>query len=316
MARAAMRTTLIWCDMNIYLKRLLVFIVAMFVLSSIVAMFLLPTSADIIHEQESPYQTVFVSEANGIRRMHAGSLLDRSSAMDLNDPYRHVYEYTAMMMLVCGYVDAPKKILVVGLGGGTVTRTLRMIYPDAQITNVEFDPVVVDMARRYFGYVEDANMKLVVEDARRWLRSTTERFDMIFLDAYHGGYIPFHLTTREFLEIVRERLSKGGVVCSNTWTNQALSDRESATYHAVFGGFHHYIGKLSTNRIVVAAPGGLPSSEAVRARLAELDVTRKPERLYLKGLFEDHFEPHPTWPDDAKILTDDHAPVNLLKDEK
>jgi spermidine synthase len=66
----------------------------------------------------------------------------------------------------------------------------------------------------------------------------------------------------------------------------------------------------------VAAPGGLPSSEEVRARLAELDVTRKPERLYLKGMFEDHFEPNPTWPDDAKILTDDHAPVNLLKDEK
>ena len=47
-----------------------------------------------------------------------------------------------MMMLVSGYVDAPKKILVVGLGGGTVTRTLRMIYPDAEITNVEFDPEI------------------------------------------------------------------------------------------------------------------------------------------------------------------------------
>ena len=248
--------------------------------------------------------------------MHVGSLLDRSSAMDLKDPYRHVYEYTAMMMLVSGYVDAPKKILVVGLGGGTVSRTLRMIYPDAQITNVEFDPEIVALARQYFGFVEDPKMKLVVEDARRWLRSTKEQFDMILLDAYHGGYIPFHLTTREFLEIVRERLSQGGVVCSNTWTNQALADRESATYDAVFGGFHHYIGKLSTNRIIVAAPGGLPSPEQVRNRLAELGDMRKPERLDLKGMFEKHFEPNPTWPAGTKILTDDHAPVNLLKDEK
>ena len=248
--------------------------------------------------------------------MHVGSLLDRSSAMDLKDPYRHVYEYTAMMMLVSGYVDAPKKILVVGLGGGTVSRTLRMIYPDAQITNVEFDPEIVALARQYFGFVEDPKMKLGVEDARRWLRNTTEQFDMILLDAYHGGYIPFHLTTREFLEIVRERLSQGGVVCSNTWINQALADRESATYHAVFGDFHHYIGRLSTNRIIVAAPGGLPSPEQVRNRLAELGDTRKPERLDLKGMFEKHFEPNPTWPDGTKILTDDHAPVNLLKDEK
>ena len=265
----------------------------------------MPTSADVIDDEESPYQTIFISENNGIRRMHVGSLLDRSSAMDLKDPYRHVYEYTAMMMLVSGYVDAPKKILVVGLGGGTVTRTLRMIYPDAEITNVEFDPEIVAMARQYFGYAEDAKMKLVVEDARRWLRRTTEQFDMILLDAYHGGYIPFHLTTREFLEIVRERLSQGGVVCSNTWISQALADRESATYHAVFGGFHHYIGKLSTNRIVVAAPSGLPSPEEVRDR---------PERLDLKGMFENHFEPNPTWPDGTKVLTDDYAPVNLLKD--
>lgn len=302
--------------MKVSLTRFFIFFVAIIAAVSIFALYLLPTSADIIDEKESPYQTIFISEENGIRRMHVGSLLDRSSAMDLNDPYRHVYEYTAMMMLASGYMDAPKKILIVGLGGGTVTRTLRMIYPDAEITNVEFDPEIVAMARQYFGYAEDEKMKLVVEDARRWLRTTTEQFDMILLDAYHGGYIPFHLTTREFLEIVRERLSQGGVVCSNTWIKQNLADRESATYHAVFGNFHHYIGKWSTNRIIVAAPSGLPAPEEVRNRLAELEITRKPERLDLSGMFENLFEPNPTWPDDTKILTDDHAPVNLLKDEK
>jgi len=220
-----------------------------------------------------------------------------------------------MMMLVSGYVDTPKNILVVGLGGGTVTRTLRMIYPDAEITNVEFDPEIVTVAKQYFSYTEDAKMKLVVEDARRWLRGTTEQFDMILLDAYHGGYIPFHLTTREFLEIVRERLAPGGVVCSNTWTSQALADRESATYHEVFGSFHHYIGKWSTNRIIIAAPSGLPSPGEVRNRLMEVETARKPERLDLKGMFDSLFKSNPTWPEGTNILTDDHAPVNLLKDE-
>lgn len=302
--------------MNRKSKNYFVIFITAFLSMGLLAFYILPTSGDIIHETESPYQTIFISESNGIRRMHVGSLLDRTSAMDLNDPYRHVYEYTAMMMLVSGYVDAPKKILVVGLGGGTVTRTLRLVYPDAEITNVEFDPEIVAMARRYFDYAEDGRMKLVVEDARRWLRGTTERFDMILLDAYHGGYIPFHLTTREFLEIVRERLSQGGVVCSNTWIDQDLADRESATYHAVFGDFHHYVGKLSTNRIIVAAPGALPSPEEVRNRLAALETSRKPERLDLQDMFDAHFTPNPTWPAGTKILTDDHAPVNLLKDGK
>jgi len=280
------------------------------------AFYLLPTSADIIHEVESPYQTIFISEANGIRRMHVGSLLDRTSAMDLKDPYRHVYEYTAMMMLVSGYVDMPQQILVVGLGGGTVSRTLRRIYPDAEITNVEFDPVVVDMARQYFGYAEDDRMKLAVEDARRWLRGTKERFDVIVLDAYHGGYIPFHLTTREFLELVRERLAPGGAVCANTWIDQALAERESATYHAVFGSFHQYVGKWSTNRIIVASPGGVPSRGEVRARLAALESARRPEGLDLTGMFGELFDSNPVWPAGTEILTDDHAPVNLLKEGK
>lgn len=280
------------------------------------AFYLLPTVADIIHEAESPYQTIYISEANGIRRMHAGSLLDRTSAMDLQDPHRHVYEYTAMMMLVSGYVDTPQKILVVGLGGGTVTRTLRRLYPDAEITNVEFDPVIVAVARQYFGYVEDDRMELVVEDARLWLRGTKERFDIIVLDAYHGGYIPFHLTTREFLELIRERLEPGGAVCTNTWIDQDLAERESATYHAVFGSFHHYLGKWSTNRIIVAAPGGVPSRGEVRARLEALESARRPEGLNLTGMFKDLFDPNPAWPADTEILTDDHAPVNLLKEEK
>ncbi len=301
---------------KINLSRFFVFLAISCLFVAVLVFFLLPTSADIIHETESPYQTIFISEANGIRRIHVGSLLDRTSAMDLNDPYRHVYEYTAMMMLVSGYVDAPKKILVVGLGGGTVTRTLRMIYPDAEITNVEFDPEIVAMARQYFGYAEDGKMKLVVEDARRWLRGTTEQFDMILLDAYHGGYIPFHLTTREFLEIVRERLAQGGVVCSNTWIDQDLADRESATYQAVFGGFHHYVGKWSTNRIIVAAPSGLPSPDEVRSRLAALEAMRKPKHLDLKDMFENLFKSNPSWPVGTKILTDDYAPVDLLMDEK
>ena len=64
-----------------------------------------------------------------------------------------------------------------------------------------------------------------------------------------------------------------------------------------------------------AGHSGLPSPEGVRNRLAEVEAARKPERIDLKGMF-DLFEPNPTWPEGTKILTEIHAPVNLLKDEK
>lgn len=280
-----------------------------------VAAFYLPlTAGDVIYETESPYQSIFITESRGIRRMHVGSLTDRTSAMDLQKPYRHVYEYTALMMVALGYVEAPEKVLVVGLGGGTLTRTLRLLLPDAEIVNVEFDPEIVAMARRFFSYAEDDRMRLVVQDVRRWMRDSDERFDLIFLDAYHGGYIPFHLTTREFLTIVKAHLTPSGVVCANTWTSQRLADRESATYHEVFDDFHHYLGYRSSNRIIVASPESLPGPETIRQRLAEIQNRRAPEHMELESLFERHFDSDPTWAGNAAVLTDDHAPVNLLKD--
>lgn len=273
-----------------------------------------PTALDVIHETESPYQSIFITERDGVRRMHVGSLRDRTSALDLEDPRRHVFEYTALMLLGLGYVEPPRNILVVGLGGGTITRALRRLCPEAAITNVEFDPEIVAAARTYFGYAEDERMRLVVRDARQWLRNTPERFDLIVLDAYHGGYIPFHLTTREFLELVRSRLAPGGAVCANTWVNQRLAERESATYAAVFGTFHHFLGRRSTNRIIVAMDRELPEPGRVRARLAELTARWPGAAPDLAALFEGTFAPDPAWPPDARVLVDDHAPVNLLKE--
>lgn len=293
----------------------LALMLALFGISIIVVVAWLPqSSANIIFQTESPYQSIYISEVNGVRIMHAGSLLERSSAMDLQEPYRHIYEYTAMMMLALGYVREHRNFLVAGLGGGTATRTLRRLYPDARIVNVEFDPEVVKLAGEYFNFSPDAKMEVVVQDARRWIRGAEEKFDIIFLDAFHGGYIPFHLTTREFLELVRKRLAPGGVVCSNTRAGRKLADRESATYHAVFGDFHHYFGERSKNRVIVASPEGVPDPETLRGRLAELNAELDSRYLDFPSLFESHFKPDTSWPGDAKILTDDHAPVNLLKE--
>ena len=66
----------------------------------------------------------------------------------------------------------------------------------------------------------------------------------------------------------------------------------------------------------MAAPGGVPSRGEVRARLAALESARRPEGLDLTGMFEELFVPNPAWPAGTEILTDDHAPVNLLKEGK
>jgi spermidine synthase len=267
-----------------------------------------------VESVESMYQTLYLTRQGPIVILRADSLHDMSSAMDLSDPDRHVLEYTAMMMLGLGYVEQPKNALVLGLGGGTVTKSLRRYYPELRIVNVEFDDQVRRIAEAHFGFVPDQRMEVVVEDGRTFLSRTRERFDLIFLDAFHGGYIPFHLMTREFLQIVRERLTDEGVVVANTWKAQQLFWRESATYSTVFGGFDNFIGRKSMNRIVIAGKDHLPQEpEQLLERMARVQQERGFVEIDLVELFRRHHDPDPTWPADAQVLEDDFAPVNMLK---
>lgn len=77
---------------------------------------------------------------------------------------------------------------------------------------VELDPVVVDVAYGFFRFPRDPRLTVDVEDGRRFLERDGRRWDVIGIDAYFAGSIPFHLTTREFLELVRERLEPGGAI--------------------------------------------------------------------------------------------------------
>ena len=104
------------------------------------------------------------------------------------------------------------RILFIGLGGGSIPRVMAKYYPDIPIDIVEIDPDVIDVAKRFFFFEPTPMMKVISMDGRRFLRSARHRYDIIFLDAYDDQSIPFHLTTKEFFEIVKQRLTPTGVV--------------------------------------------------------------------------------------------------------
>ena len=58
-------------------------------------------------------------------------------------------------------------------------------------------------------------MRYRAGDGRVFLNRNSERYDLILLDAYRGGYVPFHLLTREFYALVKQRLAPGGAVAFN-----------------------------------------------------------------------------------------------------
>jgi spermidine synthase len=108
-----------------------------------------------------------------------------------------------------------ERVAILGNAAGTTARALGVFYPRAEVDGVELDAAVSRVGREYFGLDDNRRLTVHDADARPFLRSTDERYDLIVVDAYHQPYVPFYLATREFFQLVREHLAPGGIVALN-----------------------------------------------------------------------------------------------------
>lgn len=270
----------------------------------------------IIHEERSQYRDVVVTEFNNQRCMlfnvHRGDM--NQTCIDLRDPRRLVFNYTRMSFAGLLLNPEPERILVAGLGGGTIPTVMRELYPHAHIDVLEVDQAVVNVAREYFNFKEDDKLVNHVVDARVFIKRAGlrgEKYDYIVLDAFSGEYIPEHLLTREFLEEVKQILTPDGVVVANTFASSRLYDYESVTYQAVFGEFLNFKTAGSGNRIILAMQKPLPA-------VAELNAPARAlyERLRPYGInvleYPAQLSTRADWDTSTRILTDQYSPANLL----
>lgn len=274
---------------------------------------LLPLSgfSETIHQEKSLYRNILVYEEEGLRCMKFG-IHDsgRQTCISLTDPNALVFRYTKMLMGALYLKPAPKTVLVIGLGGGTIPTTLQKIYPDIQIDCVEIDPAVVRVAKKFFGF-SGSGMNLFVEDGRVFVKRLLKQkrtYDLIVLDAFDHLSVPEHMTTREFLLEVRGLLQPDGVLAANTFAGGRLFPSESATYAAVFGTYYNL---LAGNRVVLAKNDRLPNAIEVAHNADGVEDKLLPfgtGRAWLLPLFSTEVQ----WPAGTRILTDQYSPSNLL----
>jgi len=145
----------------------------------------------VIYQKESPYNMVVVTEDDqGMRTLLFGNDGVRQSVVKVGDPDHLELPYARTMVSGLALCPDPKRLLVVGLGGGTIPSFLHKHYPQTRIDAVDIDPVVVDVARQFFGFVEDATMKGYAEDGRKFIEERPNAYDLIFLDAFGSESIP------------------------------------------------------------------------------------------------------------------------------
>lgn len=223
----------------------------------------------VLFDRKSPFGRVIVVETAERRCLKFSLAGGDQSCIDRRDPQRVVHEYVRYVPVGLLFTPPSPKTLMVGLGGGRVVELLLDHDPALVMDVVEIDPVVVEVADRYFGVDESPRLRIHVADGRAFFADRDERWDLIVLDAFGNDFIPFHLTTAEYLRIVAAHLTGQGAVVANLWTrNDELFRTMVKTYAAVFDEVYVFRAIHVGNAIVVGTAGEGPSSCAEVEALA------------------------------------------------
>jgi spermidine synthase len=213
------------------------------------------------------------------------------------------------MTIATIYPGELKKVLMLGLGGGSISTYLGRFMPDVAIDTVEIDRRVIEVAKQYFGLRETERVRYLDGDGRVFLNRNRGLYDLILLDAYRGGFVPFHLLTKEFYTLVKQRLTPGGAVASNVHDGTKLYHSTVKTLGEVFPTLDLYPTGAGEVIAIATMTDGL-DKDVLASRAAALQ-----ERYMFRHPLSDALRRRMDNPRaqaaQGELITDDFAPVNL-----
>lgn len=254
---------------------------------------------------DSAYHHIVVTDRGPMRDLRFN--IGTQSRMLRSDPFGPGLTYTDSFHIGRLMRPQARRVLLIGLGGGTAAKQFSHYYPDTEVDVVDVDPLVVDVARRYFALTPGERLRVHIADGRTFLRQARTAWDLIVVDTYttnrYGDTLPPHMVTREFFEDVAARLSHGGIVHFHcAFENSRLMESLHRTMSSVFPYVLRTRGELLASHV----PMIVPQRELI-ARAKASPAARLPE---LPRLIDD-LTGHPP-PRNALLLTDDYAPVDTL----
>jgi SAM-dependent methyltransferase len=228
---------------------------------------LLPDKGPItVFEDDSPFHHIIIRDEGPNRTMYftGPEGEEAETAINLEDPGRSVFEYPGLMLTALA-LGPGRRILLLGLGGGYLPGLFARFLPERELTVVEVDPLVAELAGTYFGFTTGPNVRLVLADGRDFLAGQSPAaFDQIWLDAFSGDYVPAPLSGLAFLELCRDRLAPGGILAQNLHQSRPVPfQNQLKTTEAAFGSFLALEGSRCGNAVVLARrpekPGEQPA---------------------------------------------------------
>jgi spermidine synthase len=273
----------------------------------------------LIFETDSPYNYIQVLEFGQTRYLR---LNDGQGVHSVYHPSEYFYNGPWEQVLVAPFFyPAPvnpqqvTSMAIVGLAAGTTARQANLVFPNIQIDGIEIDPTIVEVGQKYFDMTQP-NLNIIVQDGRWSLARSEQQYQIISIDAYQPPYIPWHLTTYEFFDLVRERLTDDGVMVINVGRgpqDRRLIDLLASTILAVFPSVHVMDLPDSFNSILFATvqPTSAADLEKNFSLLAENDES-PPVLLQAMATTLTNLQPSPPR---GATFTDDLAPIEWITND-
>ncbi|MBO4667346.1 MAG: fused MFS/spermidine synthase [Bacilli bacterium] len=265
---------------------------------------------DPLYEGESMYNYLRVTESDSEIELSTNVLFGVQSLYSPVKRLRssHYYDSALAAVLMAKADNDKREVLILGNGSGTYATQIDRYFDNVEITGVEIDGKITDLAYDYFNLSEEH--KIYTYDGRAYLNVTKEKYDVIMVDAYQDITIPFQMSSVEFFTLVKEHLNDNGVMVVNL--NMRSNEEGNINFYlcdtiaSIFPVVYTVDIKGSTNRLLYASM----NNNMIDDFHNQLENTTDEE---LKDFLD--FNVSERLEDYQKgnlIFTDDKAPVELL----
>jgi spermidine synthase len=175
----------------------------------------------LIHESHDDEGIIEIIECKGVRSLHFGSH-PRQSSMLLTDPHKLELDYVrAMTSWLLFKPTLDDDALIIGLGGGSLTKHLLQHFPECRLKVVEFRKSVVKIARSYFGLPLDPRLKIIVDDGGDYIPRRAEpyreHYSLLFVDAFDHEGMASSICNEAFFDACKALLKIQGILVINLW---------------------------------------------------------------------------------------------------
>jgi spermidine synthase len=278
----------------------------------------------LVHEKETLYSHLDVIDYGNIRTLYLDGNIH--SQMYKDKPEELVNTYTKYFHLGFLFNPNAKDVLFVGGGGFSGPKNFFSMYSDVRIDVVEIDSDVIRAARDYFNLPVDNGSRLMIynDDARNFLSKTEKKYDLIILDAFSQNYVPFHLMTLEYFQLLDKKLTSDGVIISNNIGSMTgdRSDIVRAVYKTISQVFpslyvfptEHNPGNLQNIMLAAMKNSTVEySKDQLRQLESDNDKNNHNSSTILADIdYSEHLYEAELKTNDVPLLTDQFAPVEML----